>query len=180
MEKSKKTRKSLTIQQKQDIITRREAGETTGNLAREYGVNHSTISTIFAKKETIKNANVSHGICRLCDPKKRSHIVTEMEKLLYIWIKNQRRCGLPVSQEWIRMQARIMYIEIRNEQQDPDLFVDFKASKNWFRGFRDRTGIHSAITHGESGSANKEAADKFVVELNELIKTLGMQSRILN
>ena len=39
--------------------------------------------------------------------------------------------------------------------------------------FKNRSKIHNVIRHGEAASSNKEAAEKFVVEFNDVIKKEG-------
>lgn len=45
---------------------------------------------------------------------------------------------------------------------------EFKDSKRWFNNFKNRTGIHSVVRHGEAASANKHAAEKFVREFKRV------------
>ena len=48
-----------TIQIKKEIITKHENGICVSDLAAEYGMAKSTISTIIKNKEVIKGANVA-------------------------------------------------------------------------------------------------------------------------
>ncbi|MPC89039.1 CENPB DNA-binding domain-containing protein 1 [Portunus trituberculatus] len=52
----KKTRKSLTLEVKLDIIHRQERGEKTNSIARHHGLTPSTVSTIFKSADSIKKA----------------------------------------------------------------------------------------------------------------------------
>lgn len=166
-------RKTISIEDKKQIVARREAGESTVCLAREFHVNHSTISNIYAKKEQIKNATASAGISRIWSEKKRGPLVDEMERLLHAWIKDQVHLGLPCTQNWIRFQAQDIYNQLRNQQPNADDFRDFKGSKCWFEGFRKRMKVRSVVCKGESASADSEAAAKFVTEFQQLIAREG-------
>ncbi|MPC21926.1 CENPB DNA-binding domain-containing protein 1 [Portunus trituberculatus] len=53
---AKKTRKSLTLEAKLDIIHRQERGEKTNSIARHHGLTPSTVSTIFKSTDSIKKA----------------------------------------------------------------------------------------------------------------------------
>ncbi|MPC41096.1 hypothetical protein E2C01_034678 [Portunus trituberculatus] len=53
---AKKTRKSLTLQVKLDIIHRHERGEKTNSIASHHGLTPSTFSTIFKSANSIKKA----------------------------------------------------------------------------------------------------------------------------
>ena len=52
--KPKIVRKGLSIEVKLEIVKKFEKGTKVNALAREYGVNHSTISTILKNKKSIK------------------------------------------------------------------------------------------------------------------------------
>ncbi|MPC70321.1 CENPB DNA-binding domain-containing protein 1 [Portunus trituberculatus] len=51
-----KTRKSLTLEVKLDIIYRHERGEKTNSIARHHGLTPSTVSTMFKSADSIKKA----------------------------------------------------------------------------------------------------------------------------
>ncbi|MPC73498.1 Dolichyl-diphosphooligosaccharide--protein glycosyltransferase subunit [Portunus trituberculatus] len=53
---AKKTRKSLTLEVKLDIIYRHERGEKTNSIAHHHGLTPSTVSTIFKLTDSIKKA----------------------------------------------------------------------------------------------------------------------------
>ncbi|MPC61560.1 hypothetical protein E2C01_055633 [Portunus trituberculatus] len=50
---AKKTRKSLTLEVKLDIINGHKRGEKTNNIARHHGLTSSTVSTIFKSADSI-------------------------------------------------------------------------------------------------------------------------------
>ncbi|MPC93059.1 CENPB DNA-binding domain-containing protein 1 [Portunus trituberculatus] len=52
----KKTRKSLTLEVKLDIVHRHEREEKTNSIARHHGLTLSTVSTIFKSADSIKKA----------------------------------------------------------------------------------------------------------------------------
>ncbi|XP_068204020.1 tigger transposable element-derived protein 1-like [Palaemon carinicauda] len=47
---------------------------------------------------------------------------------------------------------------------------DFKVSRGWFEKFRKGSGIHSVVRHGEVGSSDKDAVEKFKVKFANFIK----------
>lgn len=51
---SEKKRKAWTVEEKAHIIWRLEAGESNTDIAKECGVNQSTISTIWKDREKVK------------------------------------------------------------------------------------------------------------------------------
>ena len=55
-----------------------------------------------------------------------------------------------------------------NKTQD-EIDEKFVGSRGWFFNFQKRTSYKSVKISGESGSADKESADKFIMELKDLI-----------
>jgi transposase-like protein len=52
--KSGVSRTVLTIETKQEIIAKVQSGQEMSDIARQYGLNRSTVGTIVAKKDIIK------------------------------------------------------------------------------------------------------------------------------
>jgi transposase-like protein len=48
------SRTVLTIETKQEIIAKVQSGQKVSDIARQYGLNRSTVVTILAKKDIIK------------------------------------------------------------------------------------------------------------------------------
>ena len=76
-----------TIELKKEIIAKYESGVRVSNLALQYNMPKSTISTFLKNKEAIKAADVAVGVSALS--KQRPQSIEEMEKLLLIWIKKR-------------------------------------------------------------------------------------------
>lgn len=49
-----KKRKSITIEEKREIISRLESGCNNTSISQEYNLSHSTVSNIFKHREEIK------------------------------------------------------------------------------------------------------------------------------
>ncbi|KAK2149186.1 hypothetical protein LSH36_463g04005 [Paralvinella palmiformis] len=45
----------------------------------------------------------------------------------------------------------------------------FKASKSWFEKFKNRTGIHSVVRHGEPASSNVTATNEYIPRFKSLV-----------
>ena len=67
-EKRKKV--SLALEIKQEIIAKHERGVRVSDLAKQYGRNMSTISTILKQKDAIKAVKPSKGITIISKEKK--------------------------------------------------------------------------------------------------------------
>lgn len=175
-EPKKRFRKSLTIAQKREIVKLREEGETPKEIAAKFAAPYSTITTILAQKEAIKNCHVPDGITKLFSPTQRSVTLNEMEDLLYAEIMENRNLGLPCSREYIQERAVRLHAKLQEESQleGREQGKEFKASKSWFEAFRKRTGIHSVTQHGEAASADQPAADAFAEEFATMLKKEGI------
>ncbi|XP_067135000.1 tigger transposable element-derived protein 1-like [Centruroides vittatus] len=132
----------------------------------------STISTILKNKETIKRANVAKGVTTLT--KQRPQILEEVEKLLLIFINEKQLRGDSISETFICEKALEIYDDLvkKTPGTSTSAFV-FKASRGWFENFKNRSGIHNVVRHGEGASSDKEGAEKFVAEFSKLIMEEG-------
>ena len=74
-----------TIEFKKEIIAKLENGVRVSDLAKQYNMAKSTISTLLKNKEAIK-ASVAKGVT-IVRRKQRPQIMGEVEKLLLIWIR---------------------------------------------------------------------------------------------
>ena len=88
--KDKKQRNHLTIQEKLEIIELRNNGASFAKIARDKGMNESSIRTIYEKREKtaqigIKTADYNVKIPMIRD---KTHAKLEMEELLFIWVED--------------------------------------------------------------------------------------------
>ena len=84
----KKKRKVVrtTIELKKEIVTKIENGVRVYDLAAQYNMARSTISTFLKNEEVLKAADVANGVT-IGHSKQRPQVMDEVEKLLLIWIK---------------------------------------------------------------------------------------------
>lgn len=174
---SKKSRKVISVEMKQEIIRRSECGVKQCDLVKEFGLSKTTIFTILTNKDAIKSAKVAKGVSKLFHEKHRSSIHEEMERLLAIWIKDRQMKGDVTTQDIICHKAKIIYDDLKKNvpgsSSNQDNEEEFKASRGWFFRFKKRCGIHSVTMHGEAGSADKKEAEKFSINFQKCIKDEG-------
>lgn len=172
VEKNEAKRKIVrrTIELKKEIIAQYERGIRVSELALQYGMAKSTISTIIKHKETIKAADVAKGVKAIT--KQRSQLMEEMEKLLLVWITEKQIAGDRVSEFIISQKALQLYGDLT--KNNPGTSAEtFKGSHGWFEKFKKRSGIHNVLRHGEAASANAEAAEKFISDFADYIDAEG-------
>ena len=71
-------RKILTIEVKKEIIEKSEEGLRVTDLARQYGLNKSTIGTILSSKESLKKAQVSKGSSKMINISQRKPVMDKI------------------------------------------------------------------------------------------------------
>lgn len=132
-------RKTLSLQQKQDIINNldKKIG-TQKSLANIYGVDQSTISKIYQKKAMILSRTNNKHVKSL-----KGAQYDNMEKCLVDYVSHLRSNNLPVSGDLIREKA----LEFANKAGNSN----FKASNGWFENFKQRNNIrHFTISGSEN------------------------------
>ncbi|XP_023239129.1 tigger transposable element-derived protein 1-like [Centruroides sculpturatus] len=164
--------KRFSVALKKVIIAKYENGIRVSDIAKEYNVAKSTISTIIKNKKAFKTAEVAKGVNVIS--KQRSKVLDKVEKLLLIWINEKQLAGDSVSEAIICEKAKNLYNDLLIQTPSPSADrQDFKARRGWFDKFRRRTGIHSVIRHGEASSSNEKATKAFVDEFAEFVKSEG-------
>ncbi|KAM9323640.1 tigger transposable element-derived protein 1-like isoform 1-T3 [Pholidichthys leucotaenia] len=146
------------------------------DLAKEYGRNTSTISTVLKQKEALKAVTPSKGLSVIS--KRRSAVNDEMERLLLVWIKEKEIAGDTVTEAIICEKATAIFNDLVKEDAGEgtsaqEIHQEFKASRGWFEKFKKRSGIHSVVRHGEACSADRKAADEFVQKFQQLVSDEG-------
>lgn len=161
-----KKHKWLSLEKKKEILEEVNKGRRITDVAYEYGVPRSTVTTYCKNKDKIMSAKVSFGTVKMLD-KNRTAINHEMEDLLLVWIKERRMKGDPVTQSIVCNKARTMYKELLENTPEVTNKHEFKASRGWFHRFKGRTGFHLG-TCGVDDIDNQ--TEEFVNGFEDLIK----------
>ncbi|XP_023239813.1 major centromere autoantigen B-like [Centruroides sculpturatus] len=120
-------RKRFSVTSEKEIIAKYENGIHVSDIAKEYNVAKSTISTIIKNKKAFKAAEVAKGVNVIL--KQRFKVLDEVEKLLLIWINEKQLTGDSVSEAIICGKAKNLYNDLLT--QTPGISADrqdFKAS----------------------------------------------------
>ncbi|KAJ3640485.1 hypothetical protein Zmor_003779 [Zophobas morio] len=137
-------RKCFTIEEKSAILHRLEAGESNATLAKEFGVSHSTISTIKKNADKIEplfNANILK--CKRI----RTSPHEQVDKALLQWFKLQRDRGIPVNGPLLQEKANFFARQLDMQ--------NFTCSMSWINRFKVRYNIISGKIAGESLSVQQ-------------------------
>jgi hypothetical protein len=128
VEKPKRKIVMTTVELKKELITKWEKGTHVSDLAVQYGMAKSTISTILKNREAIKAADVAKVVISLTG--KRLPAVEEVEKLLIVWINEKQLAGDSVSETIICEKVKLLYTDITRHTPGSSA-EEFKASKGW-------------------------------------------------
>ncbi|KAG7164944.1 Tigger transposable element-derived protein 1-like 25 [Homarus americanus] len=168
--KPKKTRRSLSYEIKYKIIQELEKGTRQVDLARQHGVNESTIRTIKKDAAKIKehmNITKSTGasMIKYC----HNQVLLKTEKLLVSYLVRQARRNMAVDTRSVKEYARELYAAVSRKMgiTEPK---PFNASSGWLQRFKKRNKITNINIGGEEASADRVAAREFPPFLREIME----------
>ena len=171
---SARKRQAISMETKVAIIKRLDGGDKMVNVARAYGLNHSTVGTIYKSKDKImEHVKSAVPMQSMIISKKRGKIVEEMEKLLSVWILHHQRRRETLSLSLIQEKALSLFEDLKAKAGESAADETFGASHRWFQRFKKRANLHHVTTAGEAASADKEAAKKFPATLKAIIDEGG-------
>jgi hypothetical protein len=166
----KKQRKSLTLEEKLDVIKRYERNERNVDIVRVTGISESTLRTIRNQDEKIKES--CKGAMRMTASKITQIIPPIMEKLermLAQWIEHQNQQAVPISTIIIQAKAKTLFENQNAVEPDPKVQT-FAASAGWFERFKRRHGFHNLKLIGDAAAADLFPAENFPAQLQAAIE----------
>lgn len=147
---SKRKRKQIDIEEKSRIISKLKSGISNKDLAKEYGVSHSTISTIWKEREKIETL----FDCNFLKMKRaRTTKHTKIEEALLKWFKYQRTNNVPISGPILQQKANDFAQRFGE---------DFVCSSSWIQRFRARHGIVGGKMSGEAASVDNGVVEEWI------------------
>lgn len=166
----KREKKVMDIAQKMKILDLLDDGKTVAEVARKFNVNESTIRSIRTKKNEIRNSSSHLGQHAKFVKYVRGNHVEKMEEMLMIWLQDMNHRSVPISTAVLRSEALRIHAHLNQKYQKTE---SFNASKGWFERFKTRYDLHNLKFSGESASADHEAAQNFLPDLQETITEKG-------
>lgn len=143
--KNRQRRKTITFDQKREIIRRAEMGQKLADIGRSFGLSRSTISTIVKRKDRIQAMQLhleSGEIVTKCITRRRSGAMEHMERLLKIWLDDQMQESRSPYVTTILKKAKTIYEDVKNSMGETSVdILPFTASWGWFRRFKKRMGL---------------------------------------
>ncbi|XP_009703165.1 PREDICTED: tigger transposable element-derived protein 4 [Cariama cristata] len=125
-------KKSISIEEKIDIISAVESGKKKADIAAKYGIKKNSLSSIMKNKEKILEAVESLRF----DPKRkrlRTAFHTDLEEALMKWYRIAQCLNVPVNGPMLRLKANDFAQKLGHS--------DFKCSNGWLDRFKSRYGL---------------------------------------
>ncbi|CAF4856881.1 unnamed protein product [Pieris macdunnoughi] len=155
-------RKQITIEEKSRIISKLESGIPNKNLAVEYGVSHSTISTIWKEREKIQTL-FENNLLKMKRARTTKH--TKIDEALLKWFKYQSTNNLPINGPILQQKANDFAQRFGE---------DFVCSSSWIQRFRARHGIVGGKISGETASARPALSTTETEELIDVDNSIAI------
>ncbi|XP_046386326.1 jerky protein homolog-like [Ischnura elegans] len=161
---SKRKRKTLSLQQKVELLKKLDRGVSVLKLREEYGVGQSTIYDIKGQREKllqfVSESDSLAGISKRRNIRGPSN--NEVDKVVYEWFRQRRSEGVPISGGIIMEKAKYFHKELQ-------ITSPCEYTTGWLQKFKQRHGIRYLKVTGEKLSADHDAAEDYVNELAKLV-----------
>lgn len=157
---SAKKYKSLTLREKLKIIDEVKSGDKRKkDIAEEYGIPASTLSTILKQEELVRQRMVAGN---LNNKRVRKSEFPDVEECLIKWFKQCRDHNVSVGGPILKEKA---------EEFAKSLGINnFRASNGWLEKFKQRNDIAFRKVCGESASVDDNVCENWKEELKTLLK----------
>ncbi|XP_042825786.1 tigger transposable element-derived protein 1-like isoform X3 [Panthera tigris] len=165
---AKRDRKSITLHMKLEVLRRFEEGEKLTQIARALGLATSTVASIRVNKDKIRaNSQAATPVSATQLTRCRGVVMGHMERLLSLWIEEQKRQNLPISTLLIQDKARRLFVQLQHEQGSGTQAETFGASNGWFARFKARNNV---LLTDEPAVADTQAAAHYPPVLRTILE----------
>ncbi|XP_069954341.1 tigger transposable element-derived protein 1 isoform X3 [Cherax quadricarinatus] len=168
----RRSRKSLTLSAKLEIIKLSQRGMSMSEIGRKVGLARQTVSTVVNSKEKVLKEIKSATPVNTKVIRKRDNLIADMEKLLLVWIEDQTSHNVPLSRAIIQGKALSLFNSMKAERGEEAADDKFEASRGWFHRFKKRSHLNIK-GQGEAASIDTVAAESYPHELARFIEYGG-------
>ncbi|XP_019894080.1 tigger transposable element-derived protein 6-like [Musca domestica] len=154
---SKRTNKTLSLSQKQNIIEAVDNGTKKIDVAKQFEIAPSTLTSILKKRDFILQSSPSSKAKRQKLPK-----FPDVEKALVLWFRQCRESNLEVSGPLLMEKANFFAKKLNVN--------NFKASNGWLDKVKKRNNITYKKICGKSAAVDENVCLEWKEKLKDLIK----------
>ncbi|XP_011310805.1 tigger transposable element-derived protein 2-like [Fopius arisanus] len=141
-------------------------GEDLRSVAKDLGVHRKTVRRWVANETEIRKWTADHeGGFRIGTKRMRLPEYPMIDWATWIWFKQQRAAGVPITGTTVQAQARYLW---QSSQGDSDL--RFKASPGWLARWKLRHGVKKGLLFGEQLAADEADDGAYKEKLAQMIK----------
>lgn len=94
--------------------------------------------------------------------KKVKQFIADMEKVWVLWMEDQTRHDIPLSQNLIQGKALTLFNSTKAGRDEKAAEEKCEASRDWFMRFKKRSPLHNIKVQGEAASVYIEAAPSYL------------------
>lgn len=146
-------KKSISLQEKLNILKDLENNKTSSEIFKIYGINKSTLYKIKQNKEKIINFATNAIILPKNVKRIKSVGFPEIENRLYTWFLTEREKKNTINDQLLKIKALDIHKQLR-------LSCNFSGSQGFINNFKKRHGIRMKKISGEKLSCADEAIIK--------------------
>lgn len=187
----RKSRTSLTLNQKLEMIRLSEQGLSKAAIGRKLGLLRQTVSQVVNAKDKFLRERASATPLSTRMIRKRNSLVADMEKALVLWIEDQASRHVPLSQSLIQSKALTLFQAMKAARGAGAAEERFEASRGWFKRFKERSRFPDGKARGAAAGAFADEAlllvgeqRKWLLEMEpapgeDAVKVVGMTTKEL-
>jgi hypothetical protein len=140
----------------------RNPGEKCVYIAKRLGLAASTLNSIFAKKDEIRQQiEICGNACKKSKTGKESTFA-ELETVLFTWYQQARASSIPIDGTTLREKAKIIAAQLNID--------NFSPSNGWVSRFKDQHGLVFKKLVGESAEVCVESTDAWLKSRPSLLR----------
>jgi hypothetical protein len=111
----------------------------------------STLNSIFAKKDEIREQTEKCGNARKKRKIGKESTFAELESVFFTWYQQARASNIPIDETILCGKAKMIAAQLNIE--------NFTASKGWIARFKDRHGLVYKKLAGESAAVDSKSTE---------------------